>query len=74
MILANVAAAETLEEKRQALIYRAHDEPTIEKLDNLAEFLASIGIKLAKGQVLEAGAVQRHSGQGQGHRERKSRQ
>ena len=53
MILANVAAAETLEEKRQALIYRAHDEPTIEKLNNLSEFLASIGIKLAKGQVLK---------------------
>jgi len=52
MILANVAAAETLEEKRQILIYRAHDEPTLEKLNNLCEFLASIGIKLAKGQVL----------------------
>ncbi len=52
MILANVAAAETLEAKHQALIYRAHDEPTLEKLNNLAEFLSSIGIKLAKGQVL----------------------
>jgi ribonuclease R len=52
MILANVAAAETLEEKRQILVYRAHDEPTVEKLNNLAEFLGSIGIKLAKGQVL----------------------
>jgi ribonuclease R len=52
MILANVAAAEALEDKREALIYRAHDEPTVEKLNNLAEFLASINIKLAKGQVL----------------------
>jgi ribonuclease R len=52
MILANVAAAETLEEKHQPLIYRAHDEPTVEKLANLAEFLGSVGIKLAKGQVL----------------------
>ncbi len=52
MILANVAAAETLEIRRQALIYRAHDEPTLEKLNNLAEFLASIGIKLAKGQLI----------------------
>ncbi len=52
MILANVAAAETLEDKRQPLIYRAHDEPSIEKLHNLAEFLASIGIRLAKGQVI----------------------
>ena len=52
MILANVAAAETLEDKRQALIYRAHDEPSLEKLAALAEFLATIGVKLAKGQVL----------------------
>ncbi|HYP58279.1 MAG TPA: RNB domain-containing ribonuclease, partial [Beijerinckia sp.] len=55
MILANVAAAETLEEKHQAFIYRTHDEPTIEKLNNLAEFLATIGLKFAKGQVLRAG-------------------
>lgn len=52
MILANVAAAETLEEKRQALIYRAHDEPTLEKTHALIEFLATLGIKLAKGQAL----------------------
>jgi ribonuclease R len=52
MIMANVAAAESLEDKREMLIYRVHDEPTVEKLNNLAEFLASIGIKLAKGQVL----------------------
>jgi len=53
MILANVAAAEQLEEKRQPLIYRAHDEPTLEKLNSLAEFLQTIDIKLAKGQVLK---------------------
>jgi ribonuclease R len=51
MILANVAAAELLEAKRQQLIYRAHGEPTVEKLHNLGEFLATIGVKLAKGQV-----------------------
>ncbi len=54
MILANVATAETLEAKRQAFIYRVHDEPSLEKLNNLAEFLASIGIKSGKGQVLRA--------------------
>lgn len=53
MILANVAAAETLEGERQPLIYRTHDEPSIEKLNALAEFLASIDIKIAKGQVLK---------------------
>ncbi len=54
MILANVAAAETLEDKRQSLIYRAHDEPSAEKLTALSEFLATIGIKLAKGQTIRA--------------------
>ena len=52
MILANVAAAETLEEHRQQLIYRAHDEPSREKVTALSEFLGTIGVKLAKGQVL----------------------
>ena len=52
MILANVAAAEALEAKQQQLIYRVHDEPTLEKLRALSEFLATIGIKLAKGQTL----------------------
>ncbi|MBM3551196.1 MAG: ribonuclease R [Alphaproteobacteria bacterium] len=52
MILANVAAAETLEQHRQQLIYRAHDEPSREKVSALSEFLATIGVKLAKGQTL----------------------
>ena len=52
MILANVAAAETLEDKRQVLVYRVHDEPSLTKLNALSEFLQTIGIKLAKGQVL----------------------
>ena len=52
MILANVAAAETLEERRQILVYRVHDEPSLAKLSALSEFLQTIGIKLAKGQVL----------------------
>jgi ribonuclease R len=55
MILANVAAAETLEDKRTALIYRVHNEPSAEKLRSLAEVMASIGIKLtAKGALRPA--------------------
>jgi ribonuclease R len=49
MILANVAAAETLEEKNSPLIYRAHDAPSAEKLEDLVTFLGTIGVKLAKG-------------------------
>ena len=56
MILANVAAAETLEEKHQQLIYRAHDTPPAEKINSLGEFLAGIGIKLAKGNALRPSA------------------
>lgn len=52
MILANVAAAETLEKAGQSLIYRCHDEPSLEKMRVLGEVLASIGIKLPKEGVL----------------------
>lgn len=52
MILANVAAAETLERARVPFIYRVHDEPSLEKIEALREFLATLGIKLAKGTVL----------------------
>ena len=38
MILANVAAAETLEAQHSPLIYRAHDAPSVEKLNDLVEF------------------------------------
>jgi ribonuclease R len=53
MIAANVAAAETLEQKRQLLIYRVHDEPSADKIRGLNEFLASIQMKLAQGQTLK---------------------
>lgn len=53
MILANVAAAETLEKAGSLLIYRCHDEPSLEKMRALGEVLASIGIKLPKDGVLQ---------------------
>jgi ribonuclease R len=55
MILANVAAAETLERVRQPCMYRVHDAPDPAKLAALREFLKGIGIpglSLAKGQVV----------------------
>jgi ribonuclease R len=52
MILANVAAAETLERAHTPLVYRVHDEPSPEKIEALREFLATLDIKLAKGQVM----------------------
>jgi ribonuclease R len=52
MILANVAAAETLERARVPLIYRVHDEPSPEKIEALREFLSTLDIKLTKGQAM----------------------
>jgi ribonuclease R len=52
MILANVAAAETLERTRTPLIYRVHDEPTPEKLHALREFLSTLDISLPKAGAL----------------------
>ncbi len=54
MIQANVAAAETLEKKRQALIYRIHDTPSLAKQETLREFLATLGIPMAKGGQVRA--------------------
>ena len=49
MIQANVAAAETLEAKKQALVYRIHDGPTLAKQESLREFLQTLGLSLARG-------------------------
>jgi ribonuclease R len=52
MILANVAAAETLEKKALPLIYRVHDEPSLEKVHALQEFLKTLDIPFAKAGAL----------------------
>lgn len=52
MVQANVCAAETLEEARTPVIYRVHDQPTEAKVAALADFLATIEIKWAKGQTV----------------------
>jgi len=59
MILANVAAAETLEAKRLRLLYRVHEEPSPEKLDALREIVETVGLPLAKGQVLKTAQLNR---------------
>jgi ribonuclease R len=59
MILANVAAAETLERARSPLVYRVHDEPAMEKVQALHEFLATLDIPFAKGGVLKPEAFNR---------------
>ena len=53
MILANVAAAESLEKADSDLIYRVHDEPSLEKMRALSEVLASVGLKLPSQGALK---------------------
>ena len=52
MILANVAAAETLERLRAPLIYRVHDEPSLEKIVALRELLRTLPVAVPKGRAL----------------------
>ncbi|MEM9786442.1 MAG: ribonuclease R [Pseudomonadota bacterium] len=53
MVLANVAAAETLIAKKSPLLFRVHEEPSPEKLEALREVAQASGLVLAKGQVLK---------------------
>lgn len=48
MILANVCAAEALEKARIPLLYRIHDNPSLEKMQVLRTFLETIAISLPK--------------------------
>ena len=56
MIQANVAAAEQLEAKKGACVYRVHDKPSQEKLKALREFLETIDLKLPPAGDLRPGA------------------
>ncbi|MGP2491868.1 ribonuclease R [Mesorhizobium sp. PUT5] len=49
MIQANVCAAETLEARKQALVYRIHDGPSLAKQESLRDFLHTLGLTLARG-------------------------
>lgn len=52
MILANVCAAESLEDQGYACAYRIHDAPDPARLDSLREMLKGLQIGLAKGVAL----------------------
>jgi ribonuclease R len=53
MIAANVCAAEQIEAVNKPCMYRVHDLPSADKLESLRDFLTTIGLNLAKGQVLK---------------------
>ena len=59
MILANISAAETLEQAQKICVYRVHDRPDPQKLDTLYELTESMGISFAKGQVVSPAVLNR---------------
>ena len=52
MISANVCAAEEMEKHHLPTMYRVHEEPPMDKLESLRDFLATLDLKLAKGAVM----------------------
>ena len=52
MILANVAAAEALERKNAACIYRIHAQPSMERLEAARMFLKDMGYSLIKSDQI----------------------
>ncbi|HEX4856556.1 MAG TPA: ribonuclease R [Limnobacter sp.] len=49
MLAANVCAADFLERSKHPSLYRVHEGPTVEKLQNLRAFLRSVGLTLEGG-------------------------
>ncbi|MFK7877776.1 MAG: ribonuclease R [Paracoccaceae bacterium] len=69
MVLANVAAAETLIAKKTPLLFRAHEEPAPEKLESLRDTAEAAGFTMAKGQVLKTEHLNRLLKQAEGQDE-----
>ena len=57
MIQANVAAAEALDGRKGAVVYRIHDQPSKEKLKGLKDFLDTLDLKLPPASELKPGAL-----------------
>ncbi|HRP09845.1 MAG TPA: ribonuclease R [Terricaulis sp.] len=71
MIMANVAAAETLEKHQRPLIYRVHDQPSEEKLAAFGDFLPTVGMKWTKGERVSPARFNRilHLAEGTPHKD-----
>lgn len=52
MVLANVAAAKTLNDAGFLCLFRVHDQPTPEKVDTLRNFLKLLSVDFKKGQKI----------------------
>ncbi|MGR3198822.1 MAG: ribonuclease R family protein, partial [Paracoccus sp. (in: a-proteobacteria)] len=66
MILANVAAAAELSRRQRPLLFRVHEEPSLDKMDALREVAQASGFTLAKGQVLHTSHLNRLLAQAEG--------
>ncbi|MFN3276727.1 MAG: ribonuclease R [Paracoccus sp. (in: a-proteobacteria)] len=66
MVLANVAAAEELSRRQRPLLFRVHEEPSLDKIDALREVAQASGFTLAKGQVLMTSHLNRLLAQAEG--------
>lgn len=53
MVLANVAAAKSLEDKKAICLYRIHDKPNDDKLLTVRDFVESFGLSFPMGQVVK---------------------
>jgi ribonuclease R len=59
MVLANVAAAQALEQRRVPCLYRVHDQPDPAKIEGLREFLGTLGVALPAGPRLRPADLNR---------------
>ncbi|WP_174280449.1 ribonuclease R family protein, partial [Sphingomonas bacterium] len=59
MIAANVAAAKALEARQAPVMYRVHEPPAREKLVALKDYLETLGVPLALGQVIRPATFNR---------------
>jgi ribonuclease R len=56
MVLANVAAAKALESKQAPCVYRVHDCPSAELVEDLRKYVGSFGLTLPAGEIKSADA------------------
>jgi ribonuclease R len=66
MIAANISAAEYLLDHKVPSIYRIHEKPSVEKMEDLRTFLGEVGLSLPGGEVPNAKDFSRVLGQLQG--------
>jgi len=59
MIAANVAAAKALEAKKAPVMYRVHETPSREKLTALKDYLKTLDVEFALGQVIRPATFNR---------------